>query len=275
MALEDYIPLGRRGADYRFPASGKKLNPITLVLLPGLDGTGDLFANLKQELPLGLKVITAAYPSPQFLSYSELLPWLSGVVPKDGPFVVLGESFGSPLAVKFAATHPPSLAGIILACGFVSNPVRKWGLLPKLLAHTLLCQVPPPDFVLEYFLYGRGAPQTLKLAVRQARLTAGAEILAKRSMAVIRCDTREELRQVKVPLLYMQATEDRLLDRDCLDEIRRLHPQTISVSFRAPHLLFQREPLESAQAITRFLDSLVSGVDPTGWELKHDPANGR
>jgi pimeloyl-ACP methyl ester carboxylesterase len=241
--------------------SEKILNPITLVLLPGLDGTGNLFANLKAELPQTLKVMTAAYPSPQFLSYSELVSWLSGIVPKDGPYVLLGESFGSALAVKFAATHPRNLIGIMLAVGFVSNPVRSWGPLPKLLSNPLLCQISPPDFFLEYFLYGRGAPESLKLAVRQARLSAGPELLAKRSRECINCDAREELRQVNVALLYLQATEDRLVDKGCLDEIKRIHPETIVNSFRAPHLLFQRKPCEAAKAITRFLDGLMGNVD--------------
>jgi pimeloyl-[acyl-carrier protein] methyl ester esterase len=237
--------------------SEKTSSPITLVLLPGLDGTGDLFVNLTQELPRDLKIITPAYPSPQFLSYSELVPWLGDVVPEVGPYVILGESFGSALAVKFAATHPRNLVGIILAVGFVSNPVRSWGPIPKLLSHPLLCRIPPPDFMLEYFLYGRGAPQSLKLAVRQARLSAGVELLAKRSREVIGCDAREELRQINVPLLFLQATKDRLVDRGCLEEIKRIHPEAIVISLRAPHLLFQREPRQAAKAIIRFLDSLT------------------
>jgi pimeloyl-[acyl-carrier protein] methyl ester esterase len=237
--------------------SEKTLSPITLVLLPGLDGTGELFANLKRELPQTLKVITVAYPSTQFLPYTELVSWLSHIVPDDSPYVILGESFGSALAVKFAVTHPRNLVGIILTCGFVSNPVRSWGPIPKLLSHPLLCQIPPPDFILGYFLYGRGAPESLKIALRQARLSAGPELLAKRSRACISCDARQELRNVEVPLLSLQATEDRLVDKGCLDEIKRIHPETIVLSFRAPHLLLQREPREAARAITQFLEPLV------------------
>lgn len=252
------IKTKRSSVNYSIEMSEKTLRSITLVLLPGLDGTGELFVNLTRELPHTLKVVTPAYPSPQFLSYSELVPWLSGVVPDDGPYVILGESFGSALAVKFAATHAPGLVGVILAVGFVSNPVHSWGPIPKLLSHPVLCRIPPPDFVLGFFLYGLGAPQSLKLAVRKARLSAGAELLAKRSRECISCDAREELRQVNVPLLFLQATEDRLVDRECLEEIKRIHPETIVISLRAPHLLFQREPRESAKAITRFLDSLTT-----------------
>jgi pimeloyl-ACP methyl ester carboxylesterase len=113
------------------------LNPITLVILPGLDGTGNLFASILPELPLSLNVMIAAYPSQRFLPYSELLAWLAGIVPMNVPIAILAESYGTPLAVKFAATHPRNLIGVILSAGFITNPVRRFGFLPRLLARPL------------------------------------------------------------------------------------------------------------------------------------------
>jgi pimeloyl-[acyl-carrier protein] methyl ester esterase len=219
-----------------------------------LDGTGDLFADFLPELPQTLNVIIAAYPPQRFLPYSELVSWLGGLVPKGGRFALLAESYGTPLAVKFAATHPPNLTGIILCAGFVSNPARRWGMLAKFLTHSLFFRFRPPDFILKYFVVGSHAPDGLKLAVQRAVRSVSAEVLAERARAVISCDAKQEIRQVNVPLLYLQATEDRLVGRESLDEIRRLHPETISISVRAPHLLLQREPHAAAEAITRFLD---------------------
>jgi pimeloyl-[acyl-carrier protein] methyl ester esterase len=227
---------------------------LTLVLLPGLDGTGNLFAPLTAELPRSLNVITAAYPRDRFLPYPEHVSWLRELVPRDGPYAILGESYGSTLAVKFAATHPPNLAGVILCAGFISNPVRKWGPLPKLLARPLFLRFRPPQFLRECFTLGFGAPDRLKLALQNTVRTLNPEVFAKRARAAIDCDAREEIRQVQVPLLYLQASEDRLVGAECLDEIKRLHPETISISIRAPHLLLQREPRAAAQAITQFLD---------------------
>jgi pimeloyl-ACP methyl ester carboxylesterase len=244
----------REGVYYRIEASEKNLSPITLVLLPGLDGTGNLFAPLIPELPRTLKVITAAYPPDRFLPYPELVSWLGELVPKDSPFAILGESYGSTLAVKFAATHPPNLTGVILCAGFISNPVRKWGPLPKLLARPLFFRIRPPDFLREYFVLGFGAPESLKLTLRRSVRSINREVFAKRARATIHCDAREEIRQVNVPLLYLQATEDKLVGKKCLDEIKRLHPETISISICAPHLLLQREPRAAARAITQFLD---------------------
>ena len=157
--------------------------------------------------------------------------------------------------MKFAATHPPNLTGVILCAGFISNPVRKWGPLPKLLARPLFFRFRPPDFLHEYFILDSRAPESLKLAVRRTVRSVNTEVLAKRARAVIDCDARQEIQQVRVPLLYLQATEDRLVGKDCLDEIKRLHPETISISIRAPHLLLQREPRAAALAITQFLDT--------------------
>ena len=236
-------------------ADEKHLSVITLVLLPGLDGTGDLFANLLPEFPDDMDVITVAYPKERFLPYSELVTWLGDMVPKNRPYVLLGESYGSPLAVKFAAMHPANLVGLILCVGFISNPVRKWGGVPRLLSRPFFFRFQPPEFAMEYFIAGAGAPKNLKEAVKRARRSVSPAVLAARARAVIDCDAREEIRQVNVPMLYIQAAEDRLVARECLDEIKRLHPQTISISIKAPHLVLQTEPRAAASAITQFLDA--------------------
>jgi pimeloyl-ACP methyl ester carboxylesterase len=240
---------------HRNVASDKGSRPLTLVLLPGLDGTGNLFAPLIAELPRTLKVITAAYPRDRFLPYPEHVSRLRELVPKDGLYAILGESYGSTVAVKFAATHPPNLAAVILCAGFISNPVRKWGPLPKLLARPLFFRFRPPQSLREYFSLGFGAPKSLSLILQNTVRSLNAEVFAKRARAAIDCDAREEIGRVEAPLLYLQASEDRLVGAECLDEIKRLHPETISISIRAPHLLLQRQPRAAAQAITQFLDA--------------------
>lgn len=243
------------GVSYRIEASDKHVDPVTLVLLPGLDGTGNLFADFIAALPRAVNVIPVADPPQRFVPYADLVRWLSEIVPKQAPFAIVAESYGTPLAVKFAATHPSNLVGIVLSAGFISNPVRRWGPLPKLFARPLFFRIRPPDFLHEYFIVGRRAHQNLKLALRRTVGSVNAEVLAKRARASIECDARREILQVKVPLLYLQAAEDRLVGKECLDEIKRLHPETISISFRAPHLVLQREPHETAKTIIQFLET--------------------
>ncbi len=227
------------------------------MLLPGLEGTGTLFADFLAELPPEIHPIVAPYPRGKFLSYSELIPWLAGVVPGDRPFALLGESYGSPLAVQFAATHPSNLKAVILTAGFISNPVRRLGPLPWLLSRTPVFRIPPPDLLLEYFVSGFGASRSLKAAVRNAARSEDARVLAQRARAVIECDARKEIQRITVPLLYLQAARDRLVRHGSLEEIKRLHPETVAVSIPAAHLLLQRQPRLSARTIAAFLETRI------------------
>src|ERR1700676_3893798 len=102
------------------------LAPRHLVLLPGLDGTGELFANFIAALPESWTATTVAYPSDRFLSYTDLHPFVSAAVPQSDRFVLVAESFSTPLAVRYAATNPRNLAAVIICAGFVGSPVHGW-----------------------------------------------------------------------------------------------------------------------------------------------------
>jgi pimeloyl-ACP methyl ester carboxylesterase len=86
----------------------------TLVLLPGMDGTGELFANLVDAMPEPFELITVRYPTDQELSYSELKAFVQAACPVSRPFVLLAESFSTPAAIQYAATMPPNLCGLVL-----------------------------------------------------------------------------------------------------------------------------------------------------------------
>ena len=77
-----------------------------LVLLPGMDGTGDLFAPLLSALPPALRTIVVRYPCDRPLGYAGRTRG-----PKDQPFVLLGESFSGPIAAAIAAARRPACAG--------------------------------------------------------------------------------------------------------------------------------------------------------------------
>jgi surfactin synthase thioesterase subunit len=69
-----------------------------LVLLPGLDGTGTMFAPFVAELPPWIEPVVLDYPA-EPLGYADLARRLATRLPEDRPFFLLGESFGGPLAL--------------------------------------------------------------------------------------------------------------------------------------------------------------------------------
>jgi pimeloyl-[acyl-carrier protein] methyl ester esterase len=228
----------------------------TLVLMPGLDGTGTLLADLVAELPQTMNITVVRYPADRFLPYPKLLSYLREITPASR-FLLVAESFSTPLAAMFAATRPANLAGLVLCAGFVTNPVGSWSVLIRQLARPWVLRLSPPEFALEHFLVGTNPPAALRATVRQALRLVQREVLARRIRAVLDCDAREDLARTEIPVMYIQGERDCLVRAGSFKEIQQIRPDTILVSIpTAPHLVFQRQPRKAAEVILRFTDQI-------------------
>ena len=134
---------------------------MRLVLLQGLDGTGELFHPFLRVLPSRLTPQVVSYPTEQYLIYKELVSLVLDVLPRKEPFVLLGESFSGPLSIKVAALSPPNLRAVILCASFVSNlipPSLTWvAWLPKPLL-SLFGHLSVPDVLVRFFAAGVDSP---------------------------------------------------------------------------------------------------------------------
>jgi pimeloyl-[acyl-carrier protein] methyl ester esterase len=237
------------------------LAPKHLVLLPGLDGTGDLFVDFIAAFPESWTATTVTFPTDRFLPYTDLRPFVGAAVPQSERFVLVAESFSAPLAVWYAATNPPNLAAVVICAGFVRNPLHGWSGVVKALVKPWLFKLKPHRTILEYFLLGQDAPSVLLQSLRHALRKVSPDVLRGRLQEVLDCDARDDLRRTTVPLLYLEATYDRLLSLSCKDEFSQLRPDTVLRSVPAPHLLLQREPQKAATVIMAFISSLPSRPD--------------
>jgi pimeloyl-[acyl-carrier protein] methyl ester esterase len=141
---------------------------LTLILLPGMDGTGELFERFLSVLPAWIQPKVVRYPPRQPLSYSDLLALVQRTLPVSEPFVVLAESFSTPIAIRLAAEGPPNLMALIICAGFIESPIRGIVRLGVSLLAPILFRIPPPGFAIRTLLVGRNASVEL---VRSARMT--------------------------------------------------------------------------------------------------------
>ena len=95
---------------------------MRLVLLPGMDGTGDLFEPLIAVLLGKLQCKVIQYPPHKALSYAELAEHVVPQLPVREEYVILGKSFSGPIAVMIAESKPRNLVGLILCATFARNP---------------------------------------------------------------------------------------------------------------------------------------------------------
>ncbi len=227
-----------------------------IVLLSGMNGTEKLLLDFSHALPRQMRRDILTYPRDRVLSYEDLLELVRPICAKSEPFVLLAESFSTPLAIWIAAERPGNLKGLVLCVGFAASPVRgltRW--LGWLLAPVLM-RVGLPKPAIRSWLAGGGASEPLIATVRAALSSVLPNVLAARLRSILRCDVRSSLAQVNVPMLYLQARHDRLVKSPCLEEIQSLRPDIRTATLEGPHLLLLLKPQESARVVTEFIRSL-------------------
>lgn len=222
-----------------------------LVLLPGLDGSGLLFAEFTASLAPEVEVITVSYPGDSAAGYSGLETIVRSYLPSNRPFFLLGESFSGPLAISIAASAPPGLLGVVLCCSFARNP------LPLLAFARPVASIFPvktlPLRWLDFLVLGRFSSPALRAALAAALARASPAALRARAMAALAVDVTALLRSITVPILYLCATEDRLIPASSATLIAALASDCRIVEFTAPHFLLQAVPALAAAEISDFM----------------------
>jgi pimeloyl-[acyl-carrier protein] methyl ester esterase len=225
---------------------------LRLLLLPGMDGTGSLFEPLLPLLSAAFSTQVISYPPDQRLGYAELTELVLGQLPQGERFALLGESFSGPIAAAVAARSAP--VALVLACSFVTCPQPSLRML-----RPLLPWLPPLGVFMRPMsvaLMGSHATPALRTALASALGRVDPAVLKFRAAEALQADALASLAAARCPVLYLQATQDRVISRRCLAEVLRVRPDTEMTAIDGPHFLLQTQPAACAGAIASFLGPL-------------------
>jgi pimeloyl-ACP methyl ester carboxylesterase len=223
----------------------------TLVLLPGLDGSGEQFAPLVATLGSDLSATVVRYPNAGAVDFPAHEAAAQSALPTDRPYVLLGESFSGPMAIRIAAAAPAGLVGLILCASFARFPrpaLRFLRPLGGLISTAML-----PAWLIASFVLGGSARRPLRSLLARTVHDVSPRALRSRVLSVFDVDARRELALVTVPVLYLRAIRDRLVPASASREVVAIARQTVVVDIDAPHFLLQAAPVEAAEAIRRFM----------------------
>lgn len=227
-------------------------SPLTVVLLPGIDGTGKMFGPLINQLPDWLMPLVLDYPTQDVLSYPELAAQLFTRLPADTPFIIVAESFAGPLALMLSENAGPQLKALVLCATFVSNP-RPWlSKLAPLVLHEWVMAQPPRKWMARLFVTGDAPDDMLERAL-SIHKTVSPRVTLQRLREVLAVDVRNIYRNCHIPLLHLYAQHDRLITGYPTRELQRLRPDVPSIGIDGPHFLLQTRPAQCYGNIQRFL----------------------
>lgn len=224
---------------------------ITLVLLPGMDGSGELFEAFATALDGEFDLSAVRYPLDGALGYAELESIAREAIPATGRYVILGESFSGPIGVSLAESAGSQCMGLVLCASFARNP------LPYLAPLRAIIPVLPVSFapsrLLRYLLLERDSAKALEVALGASlrRLSTGA--LRARLSAVLSIDMGAKLAHITQPIRYLRARKDRLVPASASRWVAAHAPHAVIVSVDAPHFLLQTQPREAARIVRDFV----------------------
>lgn len=225
--------------------------PRSIVLLPGLDGTGMLFQPLVERLQGTYQSLVHPYSPSEVEDLDTLATQAAAAINAHAHPTVVAESFSSLVLLTMLAAGLIQPASIVLVCGFTSCPRPLLGSLARPF---------PFEKVPRSLFWGAAATRTLLGTTkgrevelfRQAIASVRPEVLAHRIKTVI--SSQIELDPVQTPTLYLQARDDWIVPHSALNGVQQTFASLSTVQIPGPHLLAQTRPQEVADAIKSFLD---------------------
>lgn len=232
--------------------------PPLLVLLPGLDGTGELFSSFVSALASNIETRIVPYPTDQCLGYAELEALVMAALPVGRRYVLLAESFSGPIGIRIAASPPAGLAGVILCVTFCKNPYPMLGWAGPWTAGLPMKSL--PRWVSAPFMAGMGADGPLAEEVERATALVDGAVLRHRLAAVLAVDETDALARISLPAQILLAGNDHVVPRAASDQLLLTLPSAEVVEIDGSHLLLQTRPAECAAAVERFLRTVGSSI---------------
>ncbi len=186
----------------------------TIVLVPGLDGTAELF--YRQIAPLARRFNVVAFPLPdrRRASMDDLVDDLAALiteVTRDGA-ILCGESFGGALSMSLALRHPELVKGLVIVNSFpyLSNRLQL-AVAPWVIKTIPWAAMPVVRRVTEHRIHSAHTlPEDLQqFRVRMRKIKRDGYI--RRLEILAHYDLRGSLDRIAVPVLFLAGTDDRLI----------------------------------------------------------------
>ena len=221
-----------------------------LVLLPGLDGTGMLFAPLRQALPKDVPAEAVAYPE-SLARLDDYVEFAAAAVHGVTDVVLIAESFSGPIAISLLRNPPTNLRAIVLVATFTTAPRALLRHLSALIPSALIRAFVSP--ALTWFCANeKTSPEVIRLACEAVGRVPVKVLRSRvRLLGELPADLRAVTNDATVPILILEPTRDRLVPINGF--VSSENPNVLSREIAGPHFLLQTCPRECWEEIERFL----------------------
>lgn len=229
------------------------LRDQSLILMPGLDGTGLSFEPFLKFIPDDDHITVIRYPTDKLLSFEETVECAAAQIPPGPPPIVIAESFSGPVAVQMIASGRIAAKALVLCATFAKSPhpiiwsVMRFLRLPMLIAPEM------PSLFFKIIMGDKKLVASLAPLWKKVHADVPARVMNHRLGLINLVDVIKSLTTLSLPCLYLQATDDRVVSSSSLTDFKRYIPHLVIKRIKAPHFILQAAPRACLEAIEQFM----------------------
>lgn len=218
---------------------------IKLILLPGMDGTGNLFEPILTYLPPSIDAEVIALSS---LSGNDILSQAEEIAKLIGnqEVIIFAESYSGSIAYELTQMNEVNIKHLIFVASFLSRPsyLSKFGPIAPLFALRLNLV---PSFLLSWLFFGSCKRNDLvKLFKQTLKLVANRTLKARlRTIASL----TEPKKSINLPCTYIQATKDKLVHSNSITIFQKLCVNLKIEKIVGGHFIAQSNPKKCAEIV--------------------------
>jgi pimeloyl-[acyl-carrier protein] methyl ester esterase len=225
-----------------------------MILMPGFDGTGELFGPLIATLSPRHRPQVVRYRGER--TFDDYVDTVSCALPDRGA-ILIAESFSGPIAVAVMARHPERIRCAVLCATFVEPPFQPLTKLAQFVPPPLLgLKLGQRAMLQQFCLDDRCEPALMDQALAVIESMPAIEISARLNV-LSKLRVRTLCRNIRTPTLILRATGDRLVSSSRYEQLIEHLPGATVKEVEGPHLLLQSRPRECAQLIDEFVSATI------------------
>ena len=221
---------------------------MKVVLLPGLDGTGELFEPFLDILPKRIDTQVIGYNSCKKCGYDELVEYVRSKLPTED-FILVAESFSGFIAYKIALERPRNLKHIIAVATFLQNPRPK---LLDIIRSSRLLSLPIPKVIIKKFLLNYLTDDKIVDLLHRVIKSVPSSLLYHRLQEIKKLE--KPMTKIVVPVTYIQAKGDYLVSPKSLDDWSEVCDGLERCIVNGGHLILQANPLRCVQVLMEIIN---------------------
>lgn len=224
-----------------------------IALLPGLDGTGELFFPIIPFLENHYEIHVVKYTDQ--VTFSDYVEGAEKQLPRGVPVSLVAESFSGPIAMSLLATDRSRFQASVLSASFCKSPLPFLTRLSKHVPELLFGSNPASKAILDLLVTGGNASPEIRSKLGELFDKVSRRKFQERIGLVNEVNMVEALKEIEVPLLYIQATKDRIVLPDSATEIMKHIKNIEMVKVEGPHMILQVQAIRCADLIVSHITS--------------------